>query len=861
MNRVSCLAVWVLAGLMMACSPSLEVYDLTCEGLKEPLAIDSMIPHFSWKVASKTPSAQVAYQLQISHSPERLRKGLCIIDSGRYESSEQVMIPITSLPPVSRLGYWWRVRVWTADGKVSRWSAPQRFHIGTIETDTVGGGWPMKGEYIGAVPGDGRAPLLRKSFHIPSTRGTFFLHVNSLGYHEAYINGKKVSDAVLNPAVSQLDKRSLIVTYDVSRLLRKGDNELVLWISPGWYKKDTFEAVFDGPLVKAELDYMYESGYEPLLCTDSTWEGAWSGYRDYDSWRPGHFGGEVIDARVVPNGLKKKDLDKLEWGPVEVVEIDGIVATPQMCEPCRVQETVQAVSVEPDGDGRWIVDFGRVMNAMPDLRLPSLPAGHRTLASFTDHIMPDGTREIYSRNEYISSGSPKGDRFANRFNHHVFRYIILDSLPLPPAPRDCQAHRMRTDFRKRATFICSDEELNRIHDMVAYTLDNLAFDGYMVDCANIERLGYGGDGNASTLTLQEMADVGPLYVNWLKAWIDAQQEDGGLPHTAPCPYRAGGGPYWCGFIVQAPWRTWMSYGDPRLLERCWPAMLHWLDYVDAYAVDGMLLQKNRWPGTDYRTWFLGDWAAPPEYVNVQDEASVDLVNNCSLCQVYADLVQIAEVFGKTEDAERFGARLSALQARIHETFYHPEDNTYGTGSQIDMAYPLLVGAVPDSLSGKVRDRLFERTESVYDGHLVTGLVGVPILAEWATLAGECDWMYGLLKQHGYPGYLYMLDNGATGTWEHWDAERSRLHNCFNGIGSWFYQALGGIIPTEPGYRHIRLAPQIPQGLEWVRVTQETPYGPVVVRREGRKLHFELPVGVTATVADKDYGCGRYDIEI
>ncbi len=107
----------------------------------------------------------------------------------------------------------------------------------------------------------------------------------------------------------------------------------------------------------------------------------------------------------------------------------------------------------------------------------------------------------------------------------------------------------------------------------------------------------------------------------------------------------------------------------------------------------------------------------------------------------------------------------------------------------------------------------------------------------------------------------MLDNGATGTWEHWNARRSRLHNCFNGIGSWFYQALGGIIPDAPGYRHMRIAPQIPEGLESVKVSQRTPYGDINVYRNGRKLHFELPVGVTATVAGKEYSCGKYDIEL
>ena len=104
----------------------------------------------------------------------------------------------------------------------------------------------------------------------------------------------------------------------------------------------------------------------------------------------------------------------------------------------------------------------------------------------------------------------------------------------------------------------------------------------------------------------------------------------------------------------------------------------------------------------------------------------------------------------------------------------------------------------------------------------------------------------------------MLDNGATGTWEHWNGRRSRLHNCFNGIGSWFYQALGGIIPEEPGYRRIRIEPQTPEGLEKVRVTQNTPYGPILVIREGRKLHVELPVGITAVTEGKEY-TGKTDL--
>lgn len=845
---ILCLLTAVAA---IACGRSFETYDLKCEGLAEPLAIDSATPHFSWKIRSSEPMSQLGYQIQVASTKAGLKAGDADIwDSGFMFSGDQVMVPYEGAPLSSRQRCWWRVRIWKSDKEFSDWSEPRRFGIGVIGDDT------LKGDYIGALPGEGRSPLLRKRFDVAGKPAEALLHVNSLGYHEAYINGSKVSPAVLNPAVSQLDKRSLVVTYDVTSLLKKGTNEIVLWTSSGWYKPRTFKAVYEGPLVKAELDAVTPEGTTPLVCTDSSWEGAWSGYRDYDTWRDWHFGGEAIDARAVPASLMAKTLDAMAWGPVDVVDIQGIKATPMMCEPCVPQETVQAVSVTPYGEnGGWLVDFGRVMNGMLDIVLPSMPEGHQSVASFADYVDPEGKVEVVSKNYYISSGAAGGDRFANKFNHHVFRYVLLDSLSAAPALKDIKAVRMRTDYKRHSSFDSSDEDLNKVHDMVAYTLENLAFDGYMVDCANIERLGYGGDGNASALTFQIMYDASPLYMNWLQAWNDVIREDGGLPHTAPSPQRAGGGPYWCGFITQAPWRTWISYGDPRLLERCYQQMRHWLDYVDAYTVDGLL---KRWPDTEYRSWYLGDWAAP-EGVDVTLPESVDLVNNCSLCQVYKELEVIAGIVCHPEDAAEYKARREALAQRINETLYHPDEHVYGTGSQLDMVYPMLVGIVPEDVLGQVRDKLMERTATVYDAHLKTGLVGIPIITEWATLAGECDWLYGMLKQRSYPGYLYMIDNGATGTWEHWDADRSRLHNCFNGIGSWFYQALGGIIPDEPGYRHVTINPQIPEGLESVSVTQGTPYGPIVVRRDGRNLHFELPVGIRATVNGEEYSCGGHDV--
>ncbi|MBQ6576475.1 MAG: family 78 glycoside hydrolase catalytic domain [Bacteroidales bacterium] len=850
--RIIC-EVALFAAVVSSCG-DFSTYDMLCENLSSPLAIDSTQPHFSWKILSSAQSfKQSAYEIQVASSEGALLSGDADLwDSGKVRSSDQIMVPYRGKALGQKTIAWWRVRVSGPFGKKSSWSAPQCFGVGILESG------PMAGEFIGAAPGEGRSPILRKSFTIESVPPTAVLYVNTLGYHEAYLNGKKVAeDDVLNPAVSQLDKRSLIMAYDVTSLLQEGQNELVLWTGSGWYKKETFNAAYEGPLVKAELDAFSGSDVSVILSTDGTWEGTWSGYSDPGKWNFHGFNGEIMDARIFPASLESKDLSAMEWGPVDVVKVEGIVSSQQMCEPVRIQEALQPVSVEEYNDG-WILDFGKVVNAMFEVRLPQMPEGHVSTARFADYVYPNGMVDAVSSNTYISSGKEGGDTFANRFNHHVFRYVILEGLDQTPSASDFTALRMRTDYGKYSSFSSSDEDLNDIYNMVDHTLENLAFAGYMVDCANLERLGYGGDGNASTLSLQLMADVAPLYLNWLQAWNDSIKPDGGLPHTAPNPYTAGGGPYWCSFIVQAPWRSWMSYADPRVLERCYPTMIHWLDYVDAYTKDGLL---TPWPDMTYRQWFLGDWAAPFGSVNVSDPKSVGLVNNCSLCQVYEDLVRIATVLGKDSDAEKFLQRLEALRKRIHEEFYNEEDGTYASGSQIDMTYPMLVGVTPTELESKVTEVLKERTANQYKGHLVTGLVGVPVITEWATLNGECDWFYSLLKQRDYPGYLYMIDNGATGTWEHWSGMRSRMHNCFNGIGSWFYQALGGIFPIDEGYRKVLIEPQIPEGLEEVDVSLDTPYGILKVHRNGLHLDVEIPVGVTAMIGGKEYRSGKRSVNL
>lgn len=522
-----------------------------------------------------------------------------------------------------------------------------------------------------------------------------------------------------------------------------------------------------------------------------------------------------------------------------------------MVELNGLRGQLHPLSCKASGDSAWIYDLGTNLTGWTKIQFPPLEKGQKIRISYCDFLDDKGEfRDHLYEDYYIASGADSAEVFSNKFNYHAYRYLKLTNLKEAPALSAITASLVHTNYSGESFFACSDKDLNAIHDMIHYTLRCLTLGGYMVDCPQIERLGYGGDGNASTPTVQTMFNLSPLYMNWMQAWADCMREDGSMPHTAPNPYAAGGGPFWCGFIITASWQTYLNYGDRRLLDRYYPYMQQWLEYVAHYTVDGLL---KKWPDTSYRNWYLGDWATPVG-IDQTNPLSVDLVDNCYIAVCYQTMSKIASLLNKADDSRGYKAKYDALTKRIQETFYDAKGNTYASGTQIDLVYPMLAGVTPDNLKETVLKTLYEVTANRFQGHLATGLVGIPVLTEWAVKNGQAEWMYQMLKKRDYPGYLYMLDNGATTTWEHWNGERSHIHNCYNGIGAWFYQALAGIMPDEsqPGYKHIWIKPQVVNDISWVQASKDTPYGLLKVRWEKKEASFvldvQIPVGASASVA-------------
>ena len=398
--------------------------------------------------------------------------------------------------------------------------------------------------------------------------------------------------------------------------------------------------------------------------------------------------------------------------------------------------------------------------------------------------------------------------------------------------------------KEGATFECSDPRLNAIHDMVKYTLSCLTYSGYMVDCPHLERMGYGGDGNSSTMSLQTIYNVRNTYRNWMTSWRDAIDSTGDLPYVAPA-FRTGGGPYWSGFVIKAPWRTYLNYGDVEIIAEHYLEMKQWLQFIKQHSKDEIL---QPWPDTERHTWFLGDWLAP-EGVDIKGE-SVLHVNSCFISECLDDMIQMAYLMGQYEDAKEFSEWHSRLNTAIHHHFYHPDTHTYANGTPLDQAYALLINIPPDSATAaQVKEQLIKDCYGKYNAHIAVGLVGVPIFTEWCMREKQTDLMATILRQPDYPGYLYMIDNGATTTWESWNGKRSRVHNCYNGIGIWFYQALAGIRPDpeQPGYKHFFIDPQRCEGIDWIRATKPTPYGTISVEISGDQLNITVPQNTTATI--------------
>ena len=726
-----------------------------------------------------------------------------------------------------------------------------------VAGDTKMGPIASRAHWIALGSGEAGFPLLRREWEWDG-RGPVRIWVNVLGYYELHVNGEHVGARALDPPVSNYSRRSFAVPYDITAHLHAGVNCIGFWLGRGWYQASGPDARFpypgvfhDGPVVRA---WCTATGDErPFLVTDTDWRAAPSSITQLGSWFYSDFGGERYDARLEQSGWAQPGFHDEDWQAANTVTVPSHETSIPEAPRNRVLEEVAPVAMERFSDaegGGWQVDFGRTITGWVRLRLRGqYEPGDAVRLEYTDGLAYEQFDPFGQVDEYLCRGG-EAESFTSRFNYHTFRWVRIRGLPGDPAPEGIRGLFLTADMPRTGRFDCDNKLLNRIHELQVRTLRCLTLNGVQVDCPHRERLGYGGDGTASLKSTLYLFEADALYRHWLLLWRDELRPDGGWTHTAPCPFGAGGGPVWCGFPLTAAWNHYLHVGDSALLTDQYPAMLTWFDYVHRHMQDGLL---RRWPDTDYREWYLGDWL-PPEGVDATHAESIDLVNNCFLVQCYDRMHAIARILGRPEEAVEHAHRATALRSAIHGAFYHAGERVYADGDQVDLAYPLLARIVPEGMRPEVLARLEKEIRRSGRARIGTGLVGTFVLIDLLVEEGRNDLLYEMIATREYPGWGYMLEHGATAGWEAWDRKTpSRTHNTFNSVGAWFYTALAGIHPdaAAPGFRRVRIQPQPVRELARVEASHDSAAGRIAVRWDWREddftLYVTVPEGTTAEV--------------
>jgi len=297
---------------------------------------------------------------------------------------------------------------------------------------------------------------------------------------------------------------------------------------------------------------------------------------------------------------------------------------------------------------------------------------------------------------------------------------------------------------------------------------------------------------------------------------------------------------------------YLAYGDRRVLDRQYPSMRAWVEYVRRRAGPDLIWR----PG-----WQFGDWLAlhsdDPSYPGAT--TSTDFIATAFFAHSVDLLARTAAVLGNDADARAYRALFQSVRAAFDREFVTA---TGRVGENTQTAYTLAVAfdLLPDSLISLAGGRLAQDVR--FRGqHLTTGFLGTPNLLHVLSRTGNTALAFDLLTQRTYPSWLYPITMGATTMWERWDGIRpdssfedpgmnSFNHYAFGAVGDWIYRTLGGIDidPAAPGYHRALIAPRPGAGVTTAAAALETLYGTLATSWRQDATRFVLDVTVPANTS-------------
>ncbi len=747
-----------------------------------------------------------------------------------------------------------------AGGHEARYSAETTFVAGRWKDDGPGRWISMPNlanyetpTHRGSALVEYHASYFRKSFTVDKRPEEARLFVCGLGAFDAMLNGVKLGDHHLDPPQTHYSEVATYISLDVDTLAL-GENVLGVVLGNGRYVESYG---YGQPRLRAYLATYFASGELVVVESDESWSCS-----DGPIEKNGIYTGETYNAQKEMPGWDQAGFDTSTAGRwINPKVVDGPPLSPMTMDPIRSTETLSAVSVIRPAPGTFVFDFGQNISGVTSLTVPACEPGitirvrHAELIDEDGSLDPTTNRAAPAEDIYVTDG--RDALYTPRFTYHGFRYAEVTGYPGIPTVDTLKAHFVHTDVPRVGTVSCSDKTINAIHRNTVWgQLSNLM--SIPTDCPQRdERQGWLGD---AQLTVEEAIlnfDMMRFYRKYLRDIADAQREDGSVSDVVP-PYWElyPADPAWGTAYPEIAWHLYWYYGDSDVLTEHYEGISQYVDFLRTRAVGGILRDLGKY----------GDWCPPGSIL--PKKTPMELVATWYFYHDTVLLARIAAVLGKREDTTRRTAEAEEILAAFNAEFLKeygyeinkmsPRDTTPGQTSNL---LPLALNMVPADKREHVVDRLLHAIRHQADDHLDTGIVGTRYLFDVLTDLGRADLAFRIATQSSYPGWKYMLREGATTLWERWEmltgqGMNSHNHIMLGSIDAWFYRGPAGLRCAAPGWRKIEFAPQPVDGLDWTSCRVDTVRGVASSgwEKDGDKLtlHVEVPLGATATVTVAGY---------